>query len=191
MRSAQKSDSHRNYETSSHNSGRMSSLQNKNFQQMRELRNKSVTGPELAKTHALERDTPGATLHSNQNSLSPTKDRLPIPNLDAKTQKKLFGKLSIQDVALFGKAGGDSELGLIEGYKVDSKLRFNFHNRDFKVPPGKLNRYIDTLMVAKAKIPSPDKYAPIRANFNDIKKKSVIFTRDRESSFDFVIKAAK
>ena len=94
MRSAQKSDSHRgNYESSSHNSGRMTSLQAKNFQQMRDIRNKSVTGPELARTLALERDTPGGTLHSNKNS--PTKERLPIPSLDANTQKKLFGKLSI------------------------------------------------------------------------------------------------
>ena len=156
---------------------------------MRDIRNKSVAGPVNDTLAALQRSHVGANDYSNK--VSPTKERLPIPSLDAKTQKKLFGKLSIQDVALFTRTGADSDLGLIEGYQVDSKLRFNFQNRDFKVSPGKMNRYIDTLMTQKAKIPSPDKYAPIRANFNDMKKKSVIFTRDRDSSFDFVIKAAK
>jgi hypothetical protein len=106
---------------------------------MRGLHNKSMAGPAVAETLALS--TLGATL--NSNLVSPVKGRLPEPVLDAKTQKKLFGKLSIADVALFGQSVGDSESGLIEGYQVDSKIRFNFHNRDFKVPPGKMNRYID------------------------------------------------
>ena len=168
-------------------SGRMSGLQAKNFQAMRDIRNKSVAVEGISNLAALERTSP-----RNSNYGSPAKEgRLTAPVLDPKIQKKLFGKLSIQDVALFTRTGADSDLGLIEGYAVDSKLRFNFHNRDFKMPPSKMNRYIDQLMKEKAKIPSPQKYAPIRANFNDMKKKSVIFPRDRDSSFDFVIKAAK
>lgn len=142
---------------------------------MRDLRNKSVTGP-AAET--LNLSSHRRSLGSNNASPSPDKkNHLRVPVLDSKTQKKLFGKLSIQDVALFTRSGGDSELGLIEGYQVDSKLRFNFPNKDFKVPPSKLNRYIDQLMTEKAKIPSPDKYAPIRANFNDIKKKKRNFPK--------------
>jgi len=57
---------------------------------MRDIRNKSTAGP-MAET--LNHSTLGATLHSNHQS--PAKDRLPIPSLDAKTQKKLFGRLSI------------------------------------------------------------------------------------------------
>ena len=116
---------------------------------MRDIRNKSVTGPVGDTLAALQRSSPRGGSNDYSNNVSPIKggqDRLAIPSLDPKTQKKLFGKLSIQDVALFTRTGADSDLGLIEGYQVDSKLRFNFHNRDFKVPPSKMNRYIDVLM---------------------------------------------
>jgi len=56
--------------------------------------------------------SPRASLNYS-NKASPNKDRLPLPNLDPKTQMKLFGRLSIQDVA---NTMGDSELGLIPGY---------------------------------------------------------------------------
>ena len=41
---------------------------------------------------------------------------------------------------------------------VDPDMRFNFPNKGYKVPQGKLRRYMDTHIEAKAKIPSPDKY---------------------------------
>ena len=40
-------------------------------------------------------------------------------------------------------------------------------------------------------IPAPSKYAHLKKDFNDITKKSKIYTTDRTSSFDNVIKDAK
>jgi hypothetical protein len=54
--------------------------------------------------------------------------------MSAKTQKKLFGNLSVKDVANFNNRTllSDDELG-IKGYHYDPNLRFNF-NRNHKVP---------------------------------------------------------
>jgi hypothetical protein len=46
----------------------------------------------------------------------------------------------------------------IKGYEIKSEMRFNFPNKEYQLPKGKLNRFLDTLMAEKAKIPSPDKY---------------------------------
>lgn len=105
---------------------------------MRDIRNKSVTG------NYASNDNYGMTIQSQLNS--PVKGQLTEPSLDPKTQKKLFGRLSIQDVAHFTRSGGDSELGLIPGYHVNPKLRHNFANKDFRVAPSKINHFIDQLI---------------------------------------------
>lgn len=46
-------------------------------------------------------------------------------------------------------------------------------------------------MAQKGKIPGPEKYSHPRKNFNDVTKKSKIYTRDRDSSFDDIVKHAK
>ena len=46
-------------------------------------------------------------------------------------------------------------------------------------------------MRQSAQIPSPDKYTGARQNFNDLNKKSRVYTYDRKTHMDFVIKVAK
>ena len=43
----------------------------------------------------------------------------------------------------------------VPDHTVDPDLRFNFPNKANRIPQAKTRRYIDQLMTAKAKIPSP------------------------------------
>ena len=63
---------------------------------------------------------------------------------------------------------------------VDPDMRFNFPNKQYKIPEAKLKRYIDLHMAAKAKIPSPDKYIG-DCNFIDNKKRMTIYPFDRKT----------
>jgi len=83
-----------------------------------------------------------------------------------------------------------SEYG-IPGYTVNSELRFNFDNKSHQIPPNsKLNRFLDTLMKQKEKIPSPDKYTGHKKSFNDNRKMS-IYTSDRKWSWMEIEKKEK
>ena len=93
-------------------------------------------------------------------------------------------------MALSGAKNALSEYG-IPGYQINSELRFNFHNKDHLIPAtSKLNRFLDTLMAQKAKIPSPDKYTGHRESFVD-KRKVSIYTTDRKSFCLDIEKKAK
>ena len=103
--------------------------------------------------------------------------------------KKLFGSLSIKEVAMF-KKGGDGPV--LDGYEMpDPKLRFNFHNRDFLIPKSNIKNYIEQVIHQKKNIPSPDKYAHLRPNFNDVSKKSKIYIADRQNYMNQIQKDAK
>jgi len=53
-------------------------------------------------------------------------DSIDFDNLDVKTNKKLFGTLSVQDFAKYSKnAALEDGLG-IQGYKCEGNSRFNF-----------------------------------------------------------------
>ena len=134
--------------------------------------------------------------HGSQRSLSPegmgsnvklptiSDSRNAYDSLDAKTAKKLFGSLSIREVAFF-KKGGEGKC--LDGYEMpDPKLRFNFHNRDFHIPKSNVKNYINQIIHDKKNIPSPDKYAHLRPNFNDITKKSKIYISDRHNYMDAI-----
>ena len=53
--------------------------------------------------------------------------------LDPAIQKKLFGSISVADMARPEKYS--SEFG-IKGYDINPKLRFNFANKEHKISPG-------------------------------------------------------
>jgi len=98
--------------------------------------------------------------------------------LDAKTQKKLFGNLSVKDVADFHNRTLLSEDSLgVKGYHYDPSVRFNFH-RNHKVPEAKMRRVFDILIDREKKLPGPCSYKSTqhKTNFNDITKKSTILT---------------
>ena len=110
--------------------------------------------------------------------------------MDAATAKKLFGTLTVNQMALSGIKNALSEYG-IPGYTVNSELRFNFYNKSHQIPPNsKLNRFLDTLMKQKEKIPSPDKYTGHKKSFNDNRKMS-IYTSDRKWSWMEIEKKEK
>ena len=102
--------------------------------------------------------------------------------MDEKTQKKLYGNLSVKDVADFHSKNllSDDQLG-IKGYHYDPNLRFNFHNKKHKVPEAKMRRVFDILIDREKKLPGPCSYKSTqhRTHFNDITKKSTIYTQDR------------
>jgi len=99
-------------------------------------------------------------------------------NFSSKVSRKLFGTVTIKDMS---KPDRFSDAIGIKGYEMHPKLRFNFANKEYKIPKTLKNTYIDALMKDKAKIPSPDRYEcnVHRLNFNDTKKKSLIYTSDR------------
>lgn len=110
--------------------------------------------------------------------------------MDAATAKKLFGSITINEMALSGVKNALSEQG-IKGYHVNAENRFNFNNKQHLIPGNsKLNRYLDTLMAQKAKIPSPDKYTGHRESFVD-KRKLSIYTSDRKYTFSEIEKRSK
>jgi len=108
--------------------------------------------------------------------------------MDSKTKFKLWGTLSVQEMAL--KQKGKDGSG-VPGYHFDPEVRFNFSNKEFKMSKGKAMRYLDLLQREKQKIPSPDKYAHLNLHFNDIHKKSLIYTSDRKFYFNDLIRSAK
>jgi hypothetical protein len=47
----------------------------------------------------------------------------------------------------------------IRGYEVPNpSLRFNFQNKEYKIPASLKNTYIDDIFKKKALLPSPDRY---------------------------------
>jgi hypothetical protein len=108
--------------------------------------------------------------------------------LDAKISKKLFGNLSINEMALFQRNNPKDH---VKGYYINSENRFNFLNKESKISPNNTKNYIEKIMAASAKIPSPDKYTGARQNFNDLTKKSLIYKFDRKTHMDIVIADAK
>ena len=105
-------------------------------------------------------------------------------NLYICIEKKLFGNVSVNDIVKASNklSGCDSEFG-VAGYTLNPKLVHGF-NRNHMVPKQKLKRYLDSLMEAKAKLPGPDKYEcnVHKKEFNDMTKKSKIYTHERRSS---------
>ena len=98
-------------------------------------------------------------------------------------EKKLYGNLSLNDIVKSSnKNNSDQEFG-VSGYTLNPKLVHNF-NRNHLIPATKLKRYLDVHQEQKAKIPGPDKYdnTQHRKDFNDLNKKSKIFTHERGSS---------
>ncbi len=79
----------------------------------------------------------------------------------------------------------------VPGYQINSKVRHNFQNKSFNFSNAKQETYLDLLIKQKQKIPSPDKYALMRESFVDPKKQSKIYTADRGSTWNEVIKKAK
>ena len=75
----------------------------------------------------------------------------------------------------------------IPNYFYNPSLRFNFKNKKFTIPNCKDVSYLDQIIRDKAKIPSPDKYAHPRQQFNDYKP-GKIFTKDRKLFLDDVVK---
>lgn len=71
------------------------------------------------------------------------------------------------------------------------EVRFNFSNKESKMSKGKALRYLDLLQKEKEKIPSPDKYANLNLHFNDISKKSLIYTSERKFYLNDLMKNAK
>ena len=131
----------------------------------------------------------GFTAKSSKRSKSPpsviyvknsrARSRLENQSMDEATAKKLFGNLTVNQMALSGIKNALSEYG-IPGYSVNSDLRFNFENKSHLIPPNsKLNRFLDTLMKQKEKIPAPDKYNGHKKSFVDNRKMS-IYTSDRK-----------
>lgn len=77
---------------------------------------------------------------------SRARSRLENQSLDEATARKLFGSLTVNQMALSGIKNALSEYG-IPGYEVNTDLRFNFNNKSHLIPPNsKLNRFLDTLM---------------------------------------------
>ena len=63
--------------------------------------------------------------------------------MDEATAKKLFGSLTVNQMALSGVKNALSDYG-IPGYYVHSEQRFNFPNKTHLIPPNsKLNRFLD------------------------------------------------
>ena len=52
-----------------------------------------------------------------------------LAKMGNKTRTKLFGTMSVSDMA----NSNNLDKNGIEGYRIDPKLRFNFHNKDFKI----------------------------------------------------------
>ena len=91
--------------------------------------------------------------------------------------------MSVSDVARCNdRSFKDNGYG-IEGYQLKPNLRFNF-SRNHKVPPGDLKMYLDVIIAEKKKIPAPNQYSNTQhsKHFNDLTKKSVIYTNDRKSA---------
>ena len=89
-----------------------------------------------------------------------------LDSMDPAKKKKLFGNLTIRDVALHGVRDElpsiDGEIGSgVRGYKVNPKARFNFNNKMISIQKHNIPRFFDALMKEKAKIPSPDKYSQL------------------------------
>lgn len=85
--------------------------------------------------------------------------RLDKSMLDAKTSKRLFGNISINEMAMFKRENPND---YVKGYNIQPEMRFNFHNKEMKISPGQSKSYIDKIMIASTKIPSPDKYTGAR-----------------------------
>jgi len=81
----------------------------------------------------------------------------------------------------------------IKGYEVDPNLRFNFNNKQFKIPGTKKNTYIDEIFEKQGKLPSSSTYEcnAHRMQFCNPKKLSKIYTTERKSSWDKLQKEEK
>mmetsp|Transcript_5481 Transcript_5481/g.9290 ORF Transcript_5481/g.9290 Transcript_5481/m.9290 type:complete len:268 (-) Transcript_5481:147-950(-) len=101
-----------------------------------------------------------------------------------------LNSLSISEIDLRQSIEEPPELG-VPGYHVNSEMRFNFKNKQFKIPQSRLKRFVDLHIEEKKLVPSPDKYSHQRKHFNDMRKNSKIYTRDRQSFFADVMKESK
>lgn len=62
-------------------------------------------------------------------------------------------------MALFKRGNPDD---YVKNYEMHPEQRFNFHNKEFKISPGKTQTYMDKIITQSTKIPSPDKYTGAR-----------------------------
>ena len=81
----------------------------------------------------------------------------------------------------------------IKGYQYDPNLRFNFPNKKHKVTEAKMRRVFDVHIDREKKLPGPFSYksSAHRTNFNDITKRSKIYTQDRKSAIDIITKGSR
>jgi hypothetical protein len=81
----------------------------------------------------------------------------------------------------------------IKGYEVNPNLRFNFLNKQFKIPASKKNTYIEDIFKKESNLPSSQTYEcnAHRMQFCDPKKLSKIYTTERKSSWDTLEKEEK
>ena len=117
---------------------------------------------------------------SMQTLMTAGKDQ--FRSIDAATSKKLFGNLSISDVARAQDKSFGEQFG-VSGYEIHPKNRFNFQ-RDHKVPQQKMKRFIDEIIEKSKKTPASNHYSSNKhkKDFFDPSKKSKIYTGDRKSA---------
>ena len=103
-------------------------------------------------------------------------------------KKRRYGNLSVLDVANFNNRSLMSDDGVgIKGYHFNPELRFGF-NRNHKVQQQKMRRVFDVIAQKEKKLPAPTSYSSSahRKDFNDISKKSRIFTHERKSAIQII-----
>lgn len=115
-----------------------------------------------------------------------------LPTLSEETNKKLFGNLTIRDMAYQSTQKFNGSKGGLEyevkqfGMVPKSKMCYMQ-----KISEKHDLRIFDRLAKMKAMVPSPDKYIGHRTTFIDPKKNSKIMMTDKTSTMDEVIKKAK
>lgn len=126
-----------------------------------------------------------------QTLMTSGKDHFRTKSIDPETSKKLFGNLSITDVARAQDQSYGEQFG-VSGYEIHPKNRFNFQ-REYKVPQQKMKRFIDEIIEKGKKIPCSNQYASNqhRKDFFDASKKSKIYTGDRKSAIQLIVNQHK
>jgi hypothetical protein len=82
--------------------------------------------------------------------------RSQLGGISSKVNKKLFGNLSVRELAFSRK---ENEVFGMKGYDLpDSELRFNFGNKMHQMPKALKKSYLDDIQKKGAKLPSSVQY---------------------------------
>jgi hypothetical protein len=112
--------------------------------------------------------------------------------LPSATKKKIWGSLTVHDIALnkqeFPSLKNDTGC---PGYRVPNPdLRFNFGSRPLKLSGARNKNFLDNMIQVKKIIPGPGAY--VRPdNWAKMGKPLQIYTKNRSSFMNDIIKSAK